>query len=211
MTNRAALERVEEYYTARLAAHGPQPGGVDWNSTESQVLRFVQLLRLLPPGAGVSLVDYGCGYGGLADHLVAQGVSFRYQGYDISRAMIDEACKLHAHLPNCRFTSDRSALETADYALASGVFNVRLTTPEEEWAGYVLQTLGELDELGRQGFAFNVLTRYADAGRMRPDLYYADPCALFDYCKRRFSRNVALLHDYDLYEFTVLVRKRPGE
>jgi hypothetical protein len=26
-------------------------------------------------------------------------------------------------------------------------------------------------------------------------------------CKRRFSRNVALLHDYDLYEFTVLVRK----
>ena len=42
---------------------------------------------------------------------------------------------------------------------------------------------------------------------MRPDLYYADPCELFDRCKRRYSRNVALLHDYDLYEFTILVRK----
>ena len=38
-------------------------------------------------------------------------------------------------------------------------------------------------------------------------LYYADPCALFDYCKRNFSRNVALLHDYKIYDFTLIVRK----
>jgi hypothetical protein len=42
---------------------------------------------------------------------------------------------------------------------------------------------------------------------MRPDLYYADPRAIFDHCKRTFSRWVALLHDYGLYEFTILVRK----
>jgi hypothetical protein len=42
---------------------------------------------------------------------------------------------------------------------------------------------------------------------MREDLFYADPCELFDYCKTRFARNVALLHDYGLYEFTILVRK----
>jgi hypothetical protein len=30
---------------------------------------------------------------------------------------------------------------------------------------------------------------------------------VFDLCKRRHSRNVALLHDYGLYAFTVLVRK----
>ena len=48
---------------------------------------------------------------------------------------------------------------------------------------------------------------YADAERKRPDLYYADPLALFDHCKRRYSREVALLHDYGLYEFTMIVRK----
>jgi hypothetical protein len=42
---------------------------------------------------------------------------------------------------------------------------------------------------------------------MRDDLYYADPCELFDHCKRQHSRNVALLHDYTLYEFTILVRR----
>ncbi|REM56201.1 class I SAM-dependent methyltransferase, partial [Mycobacterium tuberculosis] len=48
---------------------------------------------------------------------------------------------------------------------------------------------------------------YSDASKMRDDLYYADPCALFDLCKRRYSKSVALLHDYGLYEFTILVRK----
>jgi hypothetical protein len=42
---------------------------------------------------------------------------------------------------------------------------------------------------------------------MRPDLYYADPCFFFDYCQRRYLRRVAVLHDYGLYEFTVVVRK----
>jgi hypothetical protein len=42
---------------------------------------------------------------------------------------------------------------------------------------------------------------------MQKHLYYADPCAIFDLCKRRYSRNVALLHDYGLYEFTIVVRK----
>ena len=60
--------------------------------------------------------------------------------------------------------------------------------------------------LSRRGFAFNMLTSYSDADRMRSDLHYGDPAAYFDLCKRRFSRNVALLHDYELYEFTIVVR-----
>jgi len=46
---------------------------------------------------------------------------------------------------------------------------------------------------------------------MRPDLYYADPRLYFDYCKRNFSRHVALLHDYGLWEFTVIVRYEAAE
>jgi hypothetical protein len=42
---------------------------------------------------------------------------------------------------------------------------------------------------------------------MRDDLYYADPLFLFDYCKRNFAKNVALLHDYRIYDFTIIVRK----
>ena len=40
--NDAALSDVAAYYGRKLAAHGPAPAGVDWNSAASQVLRFTQ-------------------------------------------------------------------------------------------------------------------------------------------------------------------------
>jgi hypothetical protein len=52
-----------------------------------------------------------------------------------------------------------------------------------------------------------MLTSYSDPERMRPELYYGDPRFFFDRCKRDYTRNVALLHDYDLYEFTIIARK----
>jgi hypothetical protein len=51
-----------------------------------------------------------------------------------------------------------------------------------------------------------MLTIYSDQEKMRPDLYYGDPSWFFDHCKRRFSRNVALLHDYELYDWTMAVK-----
>jgi hypothetical protein len=89
--------------------------------------------------------------------------------------------------------------------VASGIFNVKLDTPEPEWREYVLETLGEFKELSRKAFAFNALTNYSDPEFMRPDLYYANPLELFDYCRKNLSRKVALLHDYPLYEFTIVV------
>ena len=76
-----------------------------------------------------------------------------------------------------------------------------------QWSEYLEATLDVLNRTSRLGFVFNSLTIYSDSDKMRDDLYYADPCTLFDFCKRRYSRNVALLHDYDLYDFTILVRK----
>ena len=71
--------------------------------------------------------------------------------------------------------------------------------------------LDGLDRSGRRGFAFNCLTAYANLALIRNDLFYADPAAYFDLCKRRYSREVALLHEYGLYEFTITVRKAEGQ
>ncbi len=70
----------------------------------------------------------------------------------------------------------------------------------------MLSRLDIFDRLSTQGFSFNLLTNYSDREYMRDDLYYAEPCRLFDHCKRRYSRQVALLHDYGLYEFTILAQ-----
>lgn len=207
MADRSILERVADYYTDKVRRHGETPLGVDWNSAASQRVRFDQLLAIVPAGAEeYSVVDYGCGYGALVDVLDESGRPFRYMGYDVSREMVERARHLHPE-SFCRFTTELAELEPGDFAVASGVLNVKLDTPVGEWRAYVVDTLGELDRLSTKGFAFNALTSYSDPEYMRDDLFYADPSWLFDLCKRRFSSQIALLHDYGLYEFTILVRK----
>ena len=98
-------------------------------------------------------------------------------------------------------------IKESDYLIASGIFNVKNEVSESEWLYYILNTIEMMNKKSKKGFAFNVLTKYSDKEYMRDYLYYADPLFLFDYCKRNFSKNVALLHDYGLYEFSILVRK----
>jgi methyltransferase family protein len=198
---------AERYYTAKLREHGATPRGVDWNDERTQQVRFDLLLDLVGDAdEPLSLNDYGCGYGALLDSLVSRYADFRYVGYDISDAMVAEARTRYADEHRARFTSDSAELDRADFTLASGVFNVKLDTEEDAWCTYVLETIGELARLSSRGIAFNALTSHADPERRRRDLFYADPAAVLDHCLRTLSRDVTLRHDYELYEFTVLVR-----
>jgi SAM-dependent methyltransferase len=201
------LAEVERYYSERLAEHGPTPRGVDWNGDESQILRFRQLERILPADGPVSVNDLGCGYGALLSHLQAVRGAVDYHGCDVSPAMIETARRVHGEAPGTRFVVESAPSRVADFGMASGVFNVRVGQDGAAWRDYIVEVLDAIDRTSRRGFAFNCLTSYSDADKMRDHLYYADPCDVFDLCKRRYSRNVALLHDYGLYEFTILIRK----
>lgn len=207
MSRARILDQVGAYYSEKLSEYGATARGVDWNSEESQRTRFDQLLKVCQHSREFSIVDVGCGYGALSAYLHECGYDFHYQGIDVSETMIDSARSLHEDCPGCSFTASRRDLQSADYAVASGVFNVKLEIPERDWRDYIFETIEELNELGTRGFAFNMLTAYSDADRMRPDLYYGDPGAYFDLCVQHFSRWTAALHDYGLYEFTIVVRK----
>ena len=201
-------QQVRNYFEGRLHEHGATPRGVDWNSESAQETRFEQLLKVCDRSQPFSLLDYGSGYGALADYLLRQGYPVSdYMGYDLLENMATRGRELHPDMPQVRFSADASELVPADFVIASGIFNIRLEATQETWTRYVISELHKMDRLSRRGLAFNLLTMYSDPEYMRPHLYYADPCYLFDYCKRNFSRNVALLHDYGRYDFTIIVRK----
>ncbi len=200
---------LQSYFQDKLDRFGFTPRGVDWNSVEAQEIRFAQLARVIraAPGETYSLLDYGSGFGLLYDFLRRLGQRPQYTGFDFVPAMLEKGREMHPGDPDCAFSGDADGLAAADYVIASGIFNIRLEATEEAWRDYVVSILTRMDGLARKGFAFNMLTSYSDAEYMKSHLYYADPCFYFDYCKRRFSKSVALLHDYGLYDFTILVRK----
>jgi SAM-dependent methyltransferase len=203
------LAQVADYYSAKLAEHGPNPRGVDWNGEEGQALRFRQLARVITTPGHFVLNDVGCGYGALYDNLAADFPLMQYVGCDISPEMVAAARERYSGSDRARFFQGAVPPEMADYSVASGIFNVRLTHADAEWRGHMQATLDALDRHSSRGFAFNALTSYSDEDRRRDYLFYADPCEWFDWCKRRYAKEVALLHDYGLYEFTIIVRKIP--
>jgi SAM-dependent methyltransferase len=202
-------QRARQYFDHFLDEYGPTARGVDWNSDEAQQLRFDQILNVIDTLEPFSIIDYGCGYGALIPRLRESGLDFTYTGYDIVPRMLDHARERFGDSPQYRFVGSEQELEPATYVVASGVLNLKMEIDDESWTEHAIRTIRALDRLSERGFAFNLLTKYSDPNRMRDDLYYGDPCFFFDYCKREISRNVALLHDYGAYEFTVIVRSYP--
>ena len=183
MTADALRHEIREYYDAKLRQHGPTAAGVDWNSPGSQELRFRQFDRLWENDPDASVADYGCGYGALASYLRGRGHRGAYVGYDLSEAMIDAAREYTRSLPCCRFTSRRSEVEPARYAVASGVLNVKQAASTERWQAFVEEMVADLAALGSRGFAWNALTNRSDPDKRRGHLYYAYPLRMFDDCQ----------------------------
>lgn len=203
------LRQVAKYYTLKLSEHGATPEGVDWNSQESQIIRFNQLLEVTGEDRKCSVLDYGCGYGAMARHMRDIGYIGTYVGFDISEEMIKVAREQQSELQDCDFISDTPLLPIIDYTLASGLFNVKQDVPVDMWQSYVVDTIHEIAEHSRKGFSFNMLTVYSDQEKMSGNLYYGDPGFYVDHCIRNYSRYVTVNHcNYGLHEFTMLVRKK---
>ncbi|MCI0555972.1 MAG: class I SAM-dependent methyltransferase [Anaerolineae bacterium] len=202
-------KKLNEYFSEKLEEFGATPKGVDYNGTESQASRFDQLVKVINPSQPFSVIDYGSGYGAMFDFLKTKGWRFEYYGIDLIEKMVIAGREAHKDYSNAHFTTDEREVPIADYLLAGAIFNIKLDESYESWQEFVCETLLHMNSLCSKGFSFNMLTQYSDADRMaqRPDLFYGDPLFFFDFCKRNFSRNVALLHDYGLYDFTILVRK----
>ena len=200
--------QIKDYFGQKLAEFGPTVRGIDWNSDAAQTIRYEQVCKVIQGKEPFSINDYGCGYGALVDFLRKQGLTFTYAGFDLLQPMVTAAQGKYGADPALTFTADETLLPVADYTVLSGIFNVKQNVSETAWRDYMIDILHRVDQMSKQGFAFNALTSYSDPERMRPDLYYADPCFFFDYCKRHFAKNVALLHDYILYDFTIIVRKQ---
>lgn len=202
----ALLDDVANYYSAKIIKHGASAKGVDWNSEQSQELRFEVLSQLFTRAEEFSILDYGCGYGALFSYLKKKRHHFTYTGFDISKTMLQHAQEINGAEKNANWI-DVLNEQTFDYTIASGIFNVRLEHSDQDWQNYVEQTLIEINNKSKKGFAFNMLTIYSDKEYMKQNLYYANPLYYFDYCKKKFSKYVTLLHDYPLYEFTITVKR----
>lgn len=201
----AARALVAAYYTRKVRRHGATPAGVDWPSATGQSLRFALLLRLCDFTAPFSLNDIGCGYGALLGYLREHHAAavVDYVGSDLSLTMLQRAGQLWQGCSNTRFVHTGASPRVADYAVASGIFNVVPAGATRCWEDLVAATLGELHANVRRGFAVNFLA----PALPQATLYRTMPRRWIDYCEQGLGASVEPLAGYGLNEFTLLVRR----
>lgn len=205
--HRAIHAAVAAYYDAALARHGPTARGVDWKDDSSHLLRHRQFLRLVADDPDASVLDLGCGYGDFLTVLRAAGHRGRYLGCDLAPGMVATARELHGEGSDHGWLVGAQPPEACDYAIASGLLNVRRGAEPAAWDAYIESIIATLARYGRRGFGFNMLSLSSDPEKRRPDLHYGSPTGMLELCLTRFGRHIALLQDYGLWEFTVLVRQ----
>ena len=128
----------------------------------------------------------------------------KYNGYDISPKML-AAAKNYLEDTRVELIENATINASLDYCITSGIFNVKFGEQTEQWDDYIKNTLLNMFEFANRGISFNLLTTYVDFET--PDLFYADPMHYFNFCKKNLSKYVNLIHDYNLYEWTITVKK----
>ena len=188
-------------YEKLLSKHGEDIRSLNWGSSKSQKLRF-QILSEIGLKSGESVLDIGCGLLDFYKWLRKTIPGITYQGIDITPSMIEISQK---NFPNVKLWKgdifqQKFKLKEFDFIVASGIFVYRKNDPIK----YMKKTISRMYEICKKGIAFNSLSTFAESKNKNE--FYANPCEIFDYCKK-INTKVVLRHDYLKNDFTVYLYK----
>ncbi|MDD4179946.1 MAG: class I SAM-dependent methyltransferase [Candidatus Margulisbacteria bacterium] len=207
-----------DYFEGLLEKHGANHLALDWNSPESQRLRYKIMKEMFVYGkkaSGVSVLDVGCGLGDLYGFFKADGILFRnrinYTGYDISPKLVAAAKKRY---PDAKFElkdiMEERYVPKFDYVFCSGIFNIR-TSDKDAHLDLVKEMLFRMYDLSSQGLAVNFLSEgslpISDYDELNSKQYFFfEPEKIMNYARFICSRFM-IRHDYHPGDFTVYLLK----
>lgn len=211
---------MQQHYSRTFAAHGATPKGVDWNFEEDVDVRYGKMLDVMRKDfyqapARPSLLDVGCGWGGLLQFAKSRKLALAYTGIDLVEDMIAHARSsfsdgrfihgdvLQAQIPEAPY----------DFVVCSGILTLKLTASILEMERYSRRLIRRLFDLCRHGIAFNMMSTRVNF--MASNLYYQNPSELLAWLLADVSPRVRLDHGYSslgsgkrrLYEFTAYIYK----
>lgn len=190
-----------ERYERRLREHGHSPATLGWGKPGREHVRFQVMADVVEEVDATSVLDVGCGFADLYGHLMQQGWVGRYSGIDIVPGLLAEARERHPTLDLQE--ADISAYEPAedfDVVVASGVFNARLRSGDNE--AHIARSVERMYALCRRAVCVDFMSTYVDFEH--PDAWHTDPAWALEF-GHGLSKRLRLRHDYMPFEFALVV------
>lgn len=182
--------RIAAYYDDLARRYGTAPQAVDASSQEALDVRY-RVLGDAIDLSGKSVLEVGCGFGGLGAYLRGRFRDVDYTGIDVSEELVAAGRREH---PELRLdVSDLLDLEAEpryDAVVAQGVFYL-LGSRAQAKAERLIEKMWAL---ASECVAFTTLSAWATSPADAEE-FRADPVRLLDYC-RTLTTRLQLRHDY---------------
>jgi SAM-dependent methyltransferase len=200
--------QFKQHYFKKFAEFGATPRGVDWNRKEDVELRQDILLNVILPEATpknkqITILDVGCGYGGLYWYAKdKKQLKLRYTGIDVAENMIEYAAPKAPEAEFiCQDIFDFPDKTRFDYVVCNGILTQKLTASIKDMDKFAYKLIKKMFKLCKVGIAFNVMSTQVNF--MVDNLYYKSPVELFAFCQSEITSKIKIDHSYPLYEYTV--------
>lgn len=202
-----------EHYTKKFMEHGPSTEGVDWGSNVEKVIhRYGLMLNVITPpsGSDTTVLDVGCGYGGLYAYAKERGMEISYTGVDIVKDMVDwakrefsgEADFINGDILNMNIDG-----ESYDYVICNGILTLRLDESNMEMEDYAKRIIREIYRICKKGCVFNMMTTKVNF--FTNNLFYKSPAEMLAWCMMELTPYVRVDHSYYGFDYTVYLYKEP--
>jgi SAM-dependent methyltransferase len=202
---------MKSHYELSFDKFGPHSSGVDWgNDIEKTNLRYKKMLAVsesIESNKASTMLDVGCGYGGLIQYMKNQNISMDYTGIDFASNMIDWA-KINLKdevFIEANFLDYDFAEKKYDYVVCNGILTQKLESSLLDMDRYAKSIIGKMYSLCNKAIAFNIMSTAVNF--FAPNLYYKHPAEIICYCMSEISRNFKIDHSYGIYEYTVYLHK----
>lgn len=197
--------KIADYYNKAFNKYGDTPEGLAWDNQINLNKRYEVMFDIIKQHNS-TILDFGCGYGGLYEWILANKKPVEYVGLDINKEALKIAKEkypktiwidsdIHKNIFDLNF----------DYIICNGTFTVKDILTQEEMTNFMCNTLEKLWAKTNKGIAFNVMSKLVDWERN--DLFHVSLDQLGQWLIDNLSRNFVIRNDYGLYEYTVYVYK----
>jgi len=200
-----------QHYAEKFSRHGASSEGVDWGPDETKMLlRYEKMLNVANwvDGSKPSLLDVGCGFGGLNSYAAGKNIDLEYTGIDVAGNMIEWARangSSGTFIPGdiLEYQFDRAF----DYVVCNGILTQKLEATGLEMDQFAARLIRQMFSLCTIGVAFNVMT--SKVNYFSNNLYYRNPAELMSWCLSELTPHLKLDHSYPLYEYTLYLYRNP--
>jgi SAM-dependent methyltransferase len=181
----------KHFYISAIKKYGTSSKGVNWNSEQSQEIRFDIILDLLPEDLQNYIIcDAGCGFGDFYKYI-KQNRPKKYIGIDSLEIMCEIAKKnTKCEIVNADICKDQ--LPLADFYICSGAMNTLTLFETYQFIRNCFLACGN-------GFVFNIL----HGDKQSKNYNYISTCQIEKFAKELGVKKVILKDGYLTNDITV--------